>query len=107
LAVRRSLAALVAFVAALLGLVTSAGPVAAHGGDGLSQPILESMSPVVPGITVEVVYSANYQFLVSNTTTQAVTFLADTGEPFLRIGPVDSVSTSSGTVMAAVKPTSR
>ena len=87
MAVRRSLAALAALVAALLGLVTSAGPVAAHGGDGLSQPILESMSPTVPGITVEVVYSANYQFLVSNTTAQAVTFLADTGEPFLRIGP--------------------
>lgn len=87
MAVRRSLAAVVAVVAALLGLVTSAGPVAAHGGDGLSQPILESMSPTVPGITVEVVYSANYQFLVSNTTAQTVTFLADTGEPFLRVGP--------------------
>ena len=71
----------------MLGLVTSAGPVAAHGGDGLSQPILDSMTPSVPGITVQVAYSANYQFLVSNTTAQAVTFLADTGEPFLRIGP--------------------
>lgn len=71
----------------LLGVVASAGPIAAHGGDGLSQPVLETMSPVVPGITVEVAYSANYQFLVSNTTTQTVTFLADSGEAFLRVGP--------------------
>ena len=45
------------------------------------------MSPTVAGITVEVAYSANYQFIVSNTTPQPVTFLADSGEPFLEIGP--------------------
>ena len=67
--------------------VLAARPAAAHQGDGLTQPILETMSPAVPGITVEVAFSANYQFVVSNTTTQTVTFLADSGEPFLRIGP--------------------
>jgi hypothetical protein len=82
LAVRRALV----LVVALVGL--AARPAAAHQGDGLTQPILETMTPSVPGITVEVAYSANYQFVVSNTTTQTVTFLADSGEPFLRIGPV-------------------
>ena len=38
-------------------------------------------------ITVDVAYSANYQLVVSNTTPQPVTFLADSGEPFLEIGP--------------------
>ena len=45
------------------------------------------MSPAVGGVAVNVAYSANYQLIVSNTTAQAVTFLADSGEPFLEIGP--------------------
>ncbi|HEV3364567.1 MAG TPA: hypothetical protein VG795_10615 [Acidimicrobiia bacterium] len=45
------------------------------------------MSPTVAGVTVEVAYSANYQFVVSNTSPQPLTFLADSGEPFLEIGP--------------------
>jgi hypothetical protein len=83
LAVRRALAGL---AVALFGLAVSP-PVSAHQGDGLAQPIIETMSPAVPGITVEVAYSVNYQFIVSNTTPQPITILADTGEPFLRVGP--------------------
>lgn len=64
-----------------------ARPALAHGGDGLTQPIFEAMAPTVAGVTVEVAYSANYQLIVSNTTPQPVTFLADSGEPFLEIGP--------------------
>jgi hypothetical protein len=45
------------------------------------------MEPAAPGVKIEVAFSANYQLLVSNTSQQAVTFLADSGEPFLEIGP--------------------
>jgi hypothetical protein len=64
-----------------------APPAGAHAGDGLSQPIFEAMSPAVGGVNVTVAYSATYQLIVSNTTDKAVTFLADSGEPFLEIGP--------------------
>ncbi len=79
--------ALAIAAAAFAGLATLPAPAGAHGGDGLSQPIFEAMSPAVGGVTVNVAYSANYQLIVSNTTAQAVTFLADSGEPFLEIGP--------------------
>ena len=65
----------------------AAPPAGAHPGDGLRQPIFETMSPTVAGVTVQIAYSANYQFLVSNTTPQPLTILADSGEPFLEIGP--------------------
>ena len=64
-----------------------APPAGAHAGDGLSQPIFEVMTPTVAGVTVQVAYSANYQLIASNTTAQPVAFLADSGEPFLEIGP--------------------
>ncbi|MCA1845177.1 MAG: hypothetical protein LC792_18680, partial [Actinobacteria bacterium] len=72
-------------LAALLG--PAAAPASAHGGDGLRQPIFEAMEPAAPGVKIEVAYSANYQLLASNISQQAVTFLADSGEPFLEIGP--------------------
>ena len=79
--------ALAIAAAAFAGLATLPAPAGAHAGDGLSQPIFEAMSPTVGGVTVNVAYSANYQLIVSNTTAQPVTFLADSGEPFLEIGP--------------------
>ena len=86
--------ALTALVVALLALAAAAGlagpaaqPAGAHAGDGLTQPIFEVMSPAAPGVKVDVVYSANYQLLVSNTSPQPLTFLADSGEPFIEIGP--------------------
>jgi hypothetical protein len=84
----RRLAAL-ALAWALIGAVVAmaARPASAHTGDGLSQPVFEQMTPVVGGIDVQVAYSATYQLLVANHTPQPVTFLADSGEPFLRIGP--------------------
>ncbi|MDQ1518658.1 MAG: hypothetical protein QOE80_4488 [Actinomycetota bacterium] len=84
----RRLAAL-ALAWALIGAVVAmaARPASAHTGDGLSQPVFEQMTPAVAGIDVQVAYSATYQLLVANHTPQPVTFLADSGEPFLRIGP--------------------
>jgi hypothetical protein len=84
LALRRSLAA---FAVGLAALTAAPAPAHAQQGDGLTQPILETMTPTVPGIKVEVAFSANYQFLVENSTDQTVAFLADSGEPFLRVGP--------------------
>ena len=80
---------LAAGAVALVGLTVgpAAPPAGAHMGDGLSQPIFETMSPTVAGVKIEVAYSANYQLIVSNTSSEPLTFLADTGEPFLEIGP--------------------
>ena len=82
LRVRRAGAALVALV-----LLALPGPLAsAHSGD-LATPIFEQMSPTAPGIDVQIAYSANYEVLVTNRSQEIITFLADSGEPFLRIGP--------------------
>ena len=62
-------------------------PASAHAGDGLAQPVLEQTAPSDPGITVQVAYSVNYELLVANRTERVITFLADSGEPFLQIGP--------------------
>jgi hypothetical protein len=75
----------VVFTGALIGL--AARPASAHAGDELSHPIYEQMSPLVAGFDAQVVFSANYELLVANHTPEPVTFLADSGEPFLRIGP--------------------
>ena len=78
----------VAFTAAAaLALGLPAAPAWAHSGDGLAQPVVDQVSPLPPGITVQVAYSVNYELLVGDRTAQAITFLADSGEPFLRIGP--------------------
>jgi hypothetical protein len=75
----------VALILALIGL--PAVPVSAHAGDGLNHPVFEQMSPAVPGVEVAVVYSVDWQMLVTNRGSQTVTFLADSGEPFLDIAP--------------------
>lgn len=72
-------------VLALAGLPVS--PAAGHGGADPAEPIFEHMAPTVPGIKVEVAYSVTYQFLVTNGSGQTITILADSGEPFLQIGP--------------------
>jgi hypothetical protein len=89
---RRPLAALAAAsasLAALASVAALAGPAAAHGGAGEPQaePIIESVMPLVPGVDIQVAFSVNYQFVASNTSGRTITFLGDTGEPFLRIGP--------------------
>ncbi|HYH49889.1 MAG TPA: hypothetical protein VEG38_10110 [Acidimicrobiia bacterium] len=83
---RRPLAAVVAAFAFSGAL---AGPASAHGGAGEPQaePIIESVVPLVPGVDIQVAFSVNYQFVASNTSTRTITFLGETGEPFLRIGP--------------------
>jgi hypothetical protein len=87
---RRSRPAVAAAVAAALAAAVvglPARPAGAHAGDGLTQAILEQVSPATPGITLQVAYSVNYELLVANRSQQVITFLADSGEPFLQIGP--------------------
>jgi hypothetical protein len=84
---RRAAAALLSSLLAVLAvLAVPTGPAWAHSGD-LAQPIFERMSPTAPGVTVQIAYSANFELLVTNTGPQDITFLADSGEPFLRVGP--------------------
>ena len=69
-----------------LGLVAAPGA-SAHTGASEFTPIVERIAPEADGLEIRVAYSANYQFVVDNTTGQELTVFADSGEPFLRIGP--------------------
>jgi hypothetical protein len=78
---------LLALVLSLALPVLTAPAAGAHEGDQLAPPIVEKIEPDIRGLEVEVVFSANYQFLVTNSTPTELTILADSGEPFIRIGP--------------------
>lgn len=71
-------------------MVTTAGPAAAHGLGGLQPTNYETrilrVSPVVEGITVQVV-NAGTKISVRNETGHQVVVLGYEGEPYLRIGP--------------------
>ena len=89
MAPRSALAAFVIVIAGIAGLVGPAAlPASAHGGgQPQAEPIIEAVAPTVPGIDVQVAFSVNFQFLASNTSPRTITFLAASGEPYLRIGP--------------------
>jgi hypothetical protein len=76
-----------AVILGVLGIALTPEPARAHGGEQLAVPILEHVAPTVPGVKIEVAHSVNYQFVARNDSGQPITFLADSGEPFLRIGP--------------------
>lgn len=78
----------VAIATALLALAASGPrPAHAHPGDQQAEPVFERMEPDVPGVVLDIVYTANYQFVVENPTPTELVILAPTGEPFIRIGP--------------------
>lgn len=79
--------ALLALASGLALTALTAPTAGAHTGDLLARPIFERINPAVPGVEVEVVATANYQFLVNNPTPTELTIVATTGEPFIRIGP--------------------
>ena len=85
-AVKRTATQWTMAVAVALGLV-SPTPASAHGGDNLALPVIEQAFPKVEGVTIDIAFSATYQFVATNTTDQDLAVLADSGEPFLRIGP--------------------
>lgn len=75
--------------AALAALALLAGGVpgaSAHKNSTDAPPILEKVTPDVEGLEVEIAYSANYQFVVTNDTDAEFSVFADSGEPFIRIG---------------------
>jgi hypothetical protein len=72
---------------ALLALTVGSLPADAHTGDGLANPVFERIDPEIPGLEVQIVYTANYQFLITNPTPTELVVMAETGEPFIRIGP--------------------
>lgn len=84
----RRLAVLALVVVALLA--ASAAPASAHGVGGV-QPTnylttIDSMSPHVPGLTVEVV-DLGTRLRLTNTTAHDVVVLGYDDEPYLRVGP--------------------
>lgn len=83
----RKMVRVVLTLTAFLALAVGSRPAGAHTGDLLAKPIFERIKPDIPGVEVEVVYTANYQFLVINPTPTELVVIADTGEPFIRIGP--------------------
>lgn len=74
-------------VALLGGLAAAAAPAAAHEVDPSVITLIDSVTPEFEGITVEVGTSVTTQLLASNETDELLEVLAETGEPFLRIGP--------------------
>ncbi|HET9771914.1 MAG TPA: hypothetical protein VFS16_13565 [Acidimicrobiia bacterium] len=70
---------------AVVGFAPS--PAGGHGGEQLAEPILEHVAPAVAGVKIEVAHSVNYQFVARNDSGRTITFLAETGEEYLRIGP--------------------
>lgn len=49
--------------------------------------MLDTVEPAVPGVTIQVAASVSAEVIAENTTTTELAVLAETGEPFLRIGP--------------------
>ncbi|CAN5567957.1 hypothetical protein BH20ACT2_BH20ACT2_13080 [soil metagenome] len=69
----------------VLGAVGGSRPVSAHGVDPTVRTVLDEVSPVLPGVTVQVATSVSTQLVAENTTDTPLLILAETGEPFLRI----------------------
>jgi hypothetical protein len=84
---RRGLRAGLAWCVVLAVVGLGPDPARGHGGEQLAEPILEHVSPAVAGVKIEVAHSVNYQFVARNDSGQTITFLAETGEEYLRIGP--------------------
>ena len=63
-------------------------PVAgAHGTDPAIRTVLDVVEPAIPGVEIQVQASVSAEVVAENTTATELAVLAETGEPFLRIGP--------------------
>lgn len=84
----RSARLLLVLALAAVGAGFPVPPASGHTGDNLAKPILEKIEPKgAEKLEVQVLYTANFQFLVTNPTPTELTILAKAGEPFIRIGP--------------------
>lgn len=72
---------------AATALLTGALPASAHGADPSIRTVLDRIEPEVPGVTIQGVASVSAELVAENTTPTELVALAETGEPFLRIGP--------------------
>jgi hypothetical protein len=86
---RRALAstALLVLGVAAASASASTNPAAAHPADPGIHTVLDAVEPELPGVTIAVAVSASPQLVVSNPTPVELVVVAETGEPFLRIGP--------------------
>ena len=86
---RRCLQAMTAVAVALAGVVASASPAAAHGGDGAGPTNflteITGTSPAVDGLDLQVLEFGS-QLQLTNRTGRDVVVLGYEGEPYLRIG---------------------
>lgn len=83
--IRRALA-----LGLVLGLVPAAVPfigASAHEEVPGVRAVIDRITPTLPGVTVQTVISVADELVVDNPTSTDLLVLADTGEPFLRIGP--------------------
>jgi hypothetical protein len=74
-------------VVAAGAVVVPAAPAAAHGSDPSVHPVLDTVEPALPGVTVQLAQSITAQLVVSNPTPTTLSVLDGNGEAFLRIGP--------------------
>jgi len=70
--------------AVALGPLPVAG---AHGTDPSIRTVLDVVEPAIPGVEIQVQASVSAEVVAENTTATELVVLAETGEPFLRIGP--------------------
>lgn len=83
----RSRAAALVVLVLFLGAIAGSPPAVAHEVDPAVRTVIDEVDPAVDGVVIEVGTSVTTQLLASNETDQVLEVLADTGEPFLRIGP--------------------
>jgi len=84
----RALRVAAALVLGLAAVVTAgARPAAAHPAEPGVYTVLDSVEPEPVDVTISVTVSAAAQLVASNPTATELVVLAETGEPFLRIGP--------------------
>lgn len=79
------LVAVTLVAATAVALLTSAA--SAHGVDPTVKTVIDAVEPAAAGLIVQVADSVSTELLVDNPTGTDLEVLADTGEPFLRIGP--------------------
>src|SRR5215211_6511023 len=82
-----AIAGALAVVLGAAALAVPATPAAAHSSDPSVRPVLDTVEPALPGVTVQLAQSVTAQMVVANPTPSTLSVLDGDGQPFLRIGP--------------------
>ena len=75
------------FAIAVGAALGPADPAAAHGSDPSVRPVVDTVEPALPGVTVQLAVSVTAQLVVANPTPTTLSVLDGNGDAFLRIGP--------------------